>query len=192
MDSKGKKVKLALTKQRIRSKILFLLKRQSRRLRRIKSKKIKEKLFSLISFKKAKRIMFFISLDGEVETTEMIKDLQDKKLVYVPVLDKKRKIKPCFLPRNAKLKKGLYGVTEPVRKQYISLKNLDFVVVPGVAFDKRGNRLGRGKGCYDEFLRRLKKIKPSIPIVGIAFDFQILPTIPTGPKDIKVKKVLFA
>lgn len=184
--------KLTLTKKRIRSKILFLLKKQDPKIRRLKSRKIKDKLFNLISFKRAKRVMFYISLDGEVDTQEMIKEAQKTKLVYVPVLDKERKIKPCFLPKSAKLKKGLYGVTEPVKKQYVSLNKLDFVVVPGIAFDSRGNRLGRGKGCYDEFLRRLKKANPSIPVVGIAFDFQILPTIPTGPYDTKVKKVLFA
>jgi 5-formyltetrahydrofolate cyclo-ligase len=61
--------------------------------------------------------------------------------------------------------------------------------VPGLAFDKKGNRLGRGKGCYDRFLKRLPK---KIPTIGLAFDFQILPKIPAKTHDISVNKVIFA
>lgn len=84
---------------------------------------------------------------------------------------------------------GPYGVSEPAIKRFINLKDLDLVVVPGLAFDKKGNRLGRGKGCYDFFLKKLSKKTISI---GLAFNFQILPTLPTTKRDISVDKVLFA
>ena len=50
--------------------------------------------------------------------------------------------------------------------------SLDLVIVPGLAFDKKGNRLGSGKGCYDRFL---KDLPPKVPSIGLAFDFQIFP-----------------
>ena len=71
----------------------------------------------------------------------------------------------------------------------MNLKDIDLVVVPGVAFDKKGNRLGRGKGCYDYFL---KSLSPQTTTIGLAFDFQILPNIPITPQDTRVNKVLFA
>ncbi|MCX5706588.1 MAG: 5-formyltetrahydrofolate cyclo-ligase, partial [Candidatus Omnitrophica bacterium] len=60
---------------------------------------------------------------------------------------------------------------------------------PGLAFDKKGNRLGRGKGYYDRFLKKIPKDTPSI---GLAFDLQILPSVPTSSHDVSVSKVLFA
>jgi 5-formyltetrahydrofolate cyclo-ligase len=65
--------------------------------------------------------------------------------------------------------------------------DLDLVIVPGIAFDKKGRRLGRGKGCYDRFLKALPKDTPTI---GLAFDFQVLPEIPATAHDVGVKKFI--
>jgi 5-formyltetrahydrofolate cyclo-ligase len=66
---------------------------------------------------------------------------------------------------------------------------LDLVITPGVAFDKKGNRLGRGKGYYDRFLSKIPKDTPSI---GLAFNLQVLPAVPVTSQDVSVKKVIFA
>lgn len=182
----------ALTKKQIRSKILCKLKAQREAERDQKSKKIKEELFRTEVFKRAKRVMFYLSFDGEVDTFDMIKEAQNLgKIVAVPVCKKNRIIiRPCMLPLKVKLQKGPYGVCEPAIKKSINLKDLDLVIVPGVAFDKTGNRLGRGKGCYDRFL---KKLYPhGIPTIGLAFDFQILPSIPATKRDVTVDRVIFA
>lgn len=111
------------------------------------------------------------------------------KLIAVPVSGSKRNIRPCLWDARARLEKGHYGTKEPVQKNFCEIKALDLVIVPGVAFDRSGNRLGRGKGCYDSFLSRLPKDTPSI---GLAFDFQILPNLPTTPTDVSVHRVIFA
>ena len=179
-----------LTKKQIRSKILLKLKTQKEEERENKSKIIKKKLFGRQVFQKAKRVMFYISFDGEVNTKDMIKEaLKLGKIVAVPVCVKGRVIKACLLPKRAKLIKAPYGVCEPAIKRFIDLGDLDLVIVPGVAFDKKGNRLGRGKGCYDYFLRKVPK---RIPSIGLAFDFQILPSIPASSDDVSVDKVVFA
>ncbi len=179
-----------LTKKRIRSKILVKLNLQKEEDRKRKSEIIKKKLFGTKIFQKAKRVMFYISFDGEVDTKEMIKEaIKSGKMVAVPVCGKGRIIKPVILPTKAKLKKGPYGVCEPAIKRSINLENLDLVIVPGVAFNKKGNRLGRGKGCYDYFL---KKFPQRIPTIGLAFDFQILPSLPATSEDVSVNKVIFA
>lgn len=182
---------MRLTKQEIRSKILIKLKKQKEANRERKSAIIKKKLFKSPVFKRAKKIMFYISFDGEVNTREMIKEAKKTgKIIAVPVYRfKDNKIEPCLLQGRLALKRGPYGVYEPAIKRSINLEELDLVIVPGIAFDKKGNRLGRGKGCYDYFLRYLPEDTPSL---GLAFDFQILPSIPANRRDTGVKKLIFA
>lgn len=184
-----KKTAVALTKQAIRNTMLLRLKKQKEDVRNRKSIRIRKKLFRTNLFKKAKIIMFYIALNGEVETREMIKEAQNLgKIAVVPVC-KNRNLIACALDYKAKLQKGPYGVWEPVNKKPFNLGLLDLVVVPGLAFDKKGSRLGRGKGYYDRFLTRIPKEATSI---GIAFDFQVMPSVPTTPKDVNVQKIIFA
>ena len=180
-----------LTKAQIRSKILKRLKTQKEEDRNRKSKLIKDKLLRNKVFKQAKIVMFYIAFGGEVNTKEMIREAQGTgKLICVPIFRKDKEImQPAIFKDQAKLKKGPYGVLEPVIETLVEPEDLDLIVVPGLAFDKGGNRLGRGKGCYDRFLNTLSENTPSI---GLAFDFQILPFIPTTSHDVSVKKVIFS
>jgi len=180
-----------LTKAQIRSKILLKLKTQKEEYRNQKSKVIKDKLLRNKVFKKAKIVMFYIAFGGEVDTEEMIKEAKKAgKVICVPICKKDREtMQPAILDEHAKLIKGLYGVLEPVAHGTICEQDLDLVIVPGLAFDKTGRRLGRGKGFYDRFLNLLPKDTPSI---GLAFDFQILPSVPTTPRDINVQEIIFS
>ncbi len=180
-----------LTKTRIRSKILKQLKIQKEEDRNRKSKIIQNKLLRNKVFKRAKIVMFYIAFGGEVNTQEMIKKAQKiGKLVCVPVCRKdKETMHPAVLAGEAKLKKGPYGVLEPVVESLVKAEDLDLVIVPGLAFDKKGRRLGRGKGCYDRFLA---KISANTPSIGLAFRFQILPRVPTSSFDVSVKEVIFS
>lgn len=180
-----------LTKKQIRSKILLKLKTQKEEDRERKSRIIKEKLFRTREFLQAKTIMFYISFDGEVNTENMIKEAKRLgKIIAVPICkDGTRAIVSCLLPNKARLKKGPYGICEPAVKKPVHLEDLDLVIVPGIAFDKKGNRLGRGRGCYDYFLKRVPRCAASI---GLAFDFQILPSLPAFPTDVDVSRVISA
>ena len=180
-----------LTKKQMRSKMILRLKTQKEEDRERKSKIIKEKLFRTSVFKKAKIVMFYMSFDGEVNTERMIEEAYRLgKIVAVPVCKKhKITIRPCLLRKKARIKGGPYGVCEPAVKEYIKLEDLDLVIVPGIAFDKKGNRLGRGRGCYDYFLKRIPRGAVSI---GLAFDFQILPSLPATTTDVRIGKVIFA
>lgn len=191
MSTKQGKNAVVLTKQSIRSKILLLLKNQKEEDRDRKSKLIKRKLLRTKVFKKAKNVMFYVAFGGEVETNEMIKEAKKLgKIVTVPIgTNNRASLRPCILDEHAKLRKGPYGVYEPVSKCFLREINLDLVIVPGLAFDKKGRRLGRGKGCYDRFLNSLSGKTASI---GLAFDFQILPKVPTATHDVNVSRVLYA
>jgi 5-formyltetrahydrofolate cyclo-ligase len=181
----------SLTKRPLRNILLNRLRKQTEKQREGKSKLIEEKLLKQEEFIKAKRIMFYLAFDGEVKTESMIDKARSLgKQIYVPLCDTKEKtLKPCILMKDSILKKGPYQTLEPRAKTNLALEELDLAVVPALAYDKSGNRLGRGKGYYDRFLTRVSGRTHSI---GLAFDFQILPTLPVEQNDISVNKVLSA
>ena len=77
---------------------------------------------------------------------------------------------------------------EPVGEEMPADKVLDVVLVPGMAFDGDGNRLGRGRGYYDRFLNTLSNPRPKL--IGVCFDFQKTDVVPTEPTDVKVDVVV--
>lgn len=80
---------------------------------------------------------------------------------------------------------GSYSIEEPTGELFTDYAAIDFVAVPGVAFDNAGNRLGRGKGYYDRLLPRLTAFK-----AGICFPFQLVKEVPTEPFDIRMDTII--
>jgi 5-formyltetrahydrofolate cyclo-ligase len=180
-----------LTKEQLRSKMIKKLKTQKEEEQSQKSRIIANKLLKTKVFKQAKNVMFYIAFGGEVETADMMRVAKRLgKRVTVPVChDGHVTLRPCLLDEFDRLQKGPHGVCEPSTKRFLRLKDLDLVIVPGLAFDKKGNRLGRGRGCYDRLLELLPQATPTI---GLGFDFQILPFVPAKTHDINVGRVIFA
>jgi len=79
-----------------------------------------------------------------------------------------------------------FGIPEPDGELYPFPELIDVIIVPGVAFDKQNNRLGRGKAFYDKLLKTVKSKK-----VGVCFDFQMIDQVPTGEFDIKMDCVVY-
>lgn len=186
---------ISQTKSQFRLQMLRRLRRQEEVKRLIKSFQIQKKLFSLFEFIKAKTILFYLSFDAEVETFRMIdKAILENKKVAVPVIDKhNRALLPSLIfDCGYNLEVGPYGIYQPSSpyRRTLSINKLDMIVVPAVAFDLEGNRLGRGLGYYDRFLNSLPR---RIPTVGLAFDFQVLKRLPfVESHDFCVDKVLYA
>ena len=182
-------------KNYIRSQLLKKLKKQKEVERLKKSFKIHQKLFSLPEFIKAKIVFFYLSFDGEVETFRMIeKAISLGKKVAVPVIKRRtRKLSPSLIDGcGYGLELGPYGIYQPKVSRIcnIPLRTIDLIIVPAVAFDLKGNRIGRGLGYYDRFLHSLPR---RIPSIGLAFDFQVLGTIPSiEPHDFAVDRVLYS
>lgn len=177
-------------KAQIRKEILSKLHRQARKEALKKSEIIKNKLFSLPEFEKAIYVMLYASLSEEVDTTRIIDEaLEIGKKVALPRCESPEKIVPKQITdRRSDLEKGSYGIYEPKECQKnVKLEDIDLIVVPGIAFDKEQNRLGRGKGYYDKFLNELPGNKVT---VGLAFDFQIVGNLPKDSHDIPVSKVI--
>ena len=177
-------------KSRLRKHYLDLLQQQDRQEGLRKSRLIEEEFFRLPAIVKAKTILFYASLPGEVDTFAMIRKAMDlKKQVALPVvLRGQRTLIPTLTQNMKDLRLSTYGIHEPRRHKdrEIALECLDAVVVPALAFDKANNRLGRGKGYYDRFLKSLS----SAVTVGIAFDFQIADRLPFEDHDVPVHHVI--
>lgn len=161
-------------KYQLRERILTLLRSQKEEERLTNSLKIAEKLYLMPEYKNSKMILFYASFDGEVDTFEMMKQAQtENKTIALPYIDKKSNLMAPKIVQNLKdLKIGCYGIMEPSCQDSPVVKGeINLVVVPGIAFDKHNNRLGRGGGYYDRFLA---EIPTQTPTVGLAFDFQIV------------------
>ncbi|MFC1807501.1 5-formyltetrahydrofolate cyclo-ligase [Candidatus Omnitrophota bacterium] len=179
-------------KDDIRRNVLAKLRSKSNEERYRESQEIKRRLFVDKDFQIAKFIMFYVSKSYEVDTSSMIEEaLGLGKRVIVPVTDTKEKRLILSEIRDPKreLQEGPYGIYEP-KKEYmraVKIEDIDVVVVPGVAFDKKGNRIGHGGGYFDRFLKNLSK---TIPTIGLAFTSQLLERIKTLPWDIPVTRVI--
>jgi 5-formyltetrahydrofolate cyclo-ligase len=172
-------VSAAENKNQLRERILKLLKEQHSERRFAKSVDICHKLFLLDEIQNARTIMFYASFDGEVDTFEMMKQARQlgKKIALPKIVRDRNMLLPALVPLLDKLENGPFGIKQPpLDAPAVALDDLDAVVVPGVAFDRHSNRLGRGGGYYDRFMQSL----PShVPTIGLAFDFQIVEQIPS-------------
>ncbi|MCK4802196.1 5-formyltetrahydrofolate cyclo-ligase, partial [bacterium] len=178
----------------------FLKKRNNLSRDEIKSKseKIEKELFSLPEFQRAKTVMFYVSFRSEVETEKMTRNaLKLKKKIVIPVVHGEKIVVYEIKNLKKELTKGSFGIKEPKKefRRRVNQKEIDLVVVPGVVFDKRGGRLGYGRGYYDRFLRsksiRLKMSRSrKCALIGLAFDLQIARKIPLVEEDMKVDKIV--
>lgn len=155
-----------------------------------KSKEIQKLLFGMQEYKKAQKILYYISYDNEVNTHEMIKEsVSQGKTVVVPKTDKKQhKLMLSELVCWDDLECGTYNILEPKKEciKEIHHEVIDLLIVPGVVFDFRGNRIGHGMGYYDKLLCHCI-CKPKI---GLAFDFQIVDQVPIEKHDVRVDKIV--
>ena len=156
--------------------------------RRVKSHRILRKLSREPVFRRAEHVAFYYGIAPEVETRFFLgKALKDKK-IYLPRIDPKKSLALCrvrSLPRD--LKKGAYNIREPrAFCKERPARQMDIIIVPGVAFDKRGGRLGRGGGYYDRLLRKA----PKVVEIGLCFREQIVKKVPMKTHDVRVDRVI--
>lgn len=179
-------------KHKIRKHIKTIISSYSELEKSRKSGIIKNKLFNEEAFKKARVVMFYVSLKDEVDTYPMIDEaLKTGKRICVPVIlkEEKKLIAGEIHNRIKDLESQHFGIYQPRqdRVKEVPLDDINLVVVPGVAFDKKNIRLGRGHGYYDRFLSGLPKTTKTI---GLAFDFQVVEDLPQDPHDIPVWKTI--
>jgi 5-formyltetrahydrofolate cyclo-ligase len=155
-----------------------------------KSRKAAEKFFLTKDYMEATNILLYFPFRSEIDTTIIIKKaLQDCKKIILPrVLDKNLDL--YFIENyEHQLKKGSYGIMEPVPElcKPAEISDIDLAIVPGVCFDKNFNRLGYGGGFYDKLLPLLNN---NVKKIALCFEMQVLPEIPISDYDIKVDKII--
>lgn len=138
----------------------------------------------------AKRIFIYVSYENEVETKDIIQySLDNKKEIYVPKTNIKEKtMKAIKINSLDELIVDNYGILEPkdVDKKSISDK-FDLIIMPGLAFDRNGNRIGYGGGYYDKYISNLnyKVLK-----IALSYDLQLFKNIKSENHDIKVDCII--
>jgi 5-formyltetrahydrofolate cyclo-ligase len=140
-------------------------------------------------WRRAESILFYAPLPEEPDTWQLLLDaLAAGKTVALPrFVAETNSYAACQIQEIARdIRTGQYGIREPQEFCVkISLNRLDLILVPGVAFDLDGHRLGRGKGFYDQLLGVLHG-----PTCGVAFDQQIVGQIPVEPHDVRLSCIL--
>lgn len=153
-----------------------------------KSAAIREKLENLPEFKAAKKIMAYVSTNEEVDTHELIKNAFKKgHTVYIPKIDR-NELKIIPVRSWEVLEPGTFSILEPMMSEASEEANpedLDLILVPGIAFDKRGHRIGHGGGFYDRTLKNTKAFK-----IGLAFHEQIIDEVPNEEHDVSMDLII--
>ncbi len=137
-------------------------------------------------FQKAQTVLLYYSLPDEVHTHDFIQKWYNRKRILLPVVVKDT-LELYTYTGTDKVTIGAYGIKEPTEGKFNNLKDIDLAIIPGVAFDRRGNRLGRGKGYYDRLLPFLVGTYK----LGICFPYQLLESVPTEDFDIRMNEVIY-
>lgn len=140
------------------------------------------------AYKAAKTIYGYLPYNQEVRTVPMLEQaLKDGKRVAVPkVYDDEMKF--LYLDDLTKVEKGYAGIPEPIADEPVADDETALVLMPGLAFDPQGHRIGYGGGFYDRFLAA----EPNHPTLALCYEFQMLPELHTEEHDIPVDTVLWA
>ncbi len=132
-------------------------------------------------------MLLYHSLPDEVDTHAFIRRWSARKRILLPVV-KGDDLELRLYTGDDRLTEGAFHIDEPTGTAFTDYAAIDLAVIPGVAFDRQGNRLGRGKGYYDRLLPRI----PTAYKLGLCFPFQVLNQIPAEAHDIPMDEVLTA
>jgi 5-formyltetrahydrofolate cyclo-ligase len=156
------------------------------------SSAIVHRLLDLDEMKLAKTICTYLNTGSEVRTHDVLTwAFSSSKRVLVPVVDKAKHRLYFSEVKNpdVELEKGTFGIPEPKvqYRRYFPLEEAEVILVPGLAWDIRGYRIGYGKGFYD---RSINALRHYIPKIGLAYEFQIIQKLPISRYDRKVDSIV--
>lgn len=135
------------------------------------------------AFMMADRILMYHSLPDELSTHDFLNKWAGRKSFFLPRVNG---VNLEILPYDqSRLELGSFHIEEPTGNDTVEPSEIEMVVVPAVAYDRRGNRLGRGKGFYDRLLKNTRAAK-----VGIGYDFQLIDEVPAEPHDVSMDIVI--
>lgn len=153
-----------------------------------KSRILGEKFLASEAYRNARTIYGYLPYNQEVRTVPMLRQaLADGKKVAVPKVYGEE-MKFLYITDLDRAEKGYAGIPEPIGDEPVAEDSTALVLMPGLAFDPEGHRIGYGGGFYDKFLAR----EPGHPTVALCYDFQVVPKLETEEFDVPVDLVIWA
>jgi 5-formyltetrahydrofolate cyclo-ligase len=158
------------------------------------SRRIVGAFMSLPEYATSETVMFYIDVRSEVRTRHDLEfALQSGKTIVVPWCNAEGELELFRLESMDELELGMYRILEPkmdlrhLPEKQVAVESLDLIMVPGVGFDRRGARMGHGKGYYDKLLQHARR---DTPLVALAFECQLFEEIPVADHDIFMDKII--
>lgn len=136
-------------------------------------------------FKEAKTVMLYFPVHNEVDLRELVRQYHDQKtFLYPSIAHGTNDMEVRVFEPHTPFHKGRFGIPQPNTSAYRG--SIDMIIVPGISFDRQCNRVGRGGGFYDRFLKRYRHSYK----VGVGYDFQLHKDVPHGLFDIRMNRVV--
>ena len=172
-----------MTKYEIRKKIKDLRTMLNEEDRIDAADRIFAKIEELAAFQLADKILMYHSLPDELDTKRFLKKWKNLKRFYLPRVNG---VNLEILPyEESRLEIGSFHIEEPTGDDTVPVEEIELLIVPGVAFDRKGHRLGRGKGFYDRLLSNGSATK-----IGVAYDFKLVDDLPSLPHDVPMDIII--
>ncbi|MDE6341585.1 MAG: 5-formyltetrahydrofolate cyclo-ligase [Muribaculaceae bacterium] len=172
-----------MEKSEIRRKIRNMRQMLSEMEKQSAAEEVFSRLEKTAAFMMADTILMYHSLPDELSTISFLKKWRDRKRFFLPRVNG---VNLEILPyEETRLELGSFHIEEPTGNDVADVDDIELMVVPAVAFDRRGNRLGRGKGFYDRLLATSRATK-----VGVGYDFQLFDSLPVEPHDVAMDMVI--
>lgn len=151
-----------------------------------RSAPIMARVEQLPQFQQADTVLLYWSMDDEVQTHDFVNRWYDRKRILLPCVDGNDLRLRQYTGPACLVAGEQFGIGEPTGEEFSDYDSIQLIVVPGVAFDRQNNRMGRGRGFYDRLLKNASNAFK----VGVAFDFQVVPLVPTEPFDVPMDAVV--
>jgi 5-formyltetrahydrofolate cyclo-ligase len=176
--------KLQRAKQSMRELLVQKRRMLSAEDRKLYSEQVLEQLEKMQCFREAKTVLLYYPVQNEVDVLPLVKRYKKEKTLLFPVSHRHSMTVHPYAG-NAMMHRGKFGIPEPTTPAYEG--TIDLVIVPAVAFDKTGRRLGRGRGYYDRFIKK----HTHAVLVGVGYDFQLVDEVPSARHDQRVHRIIF-
>ncbi|MDE6009927.1 MAG: 5-formyltetrahydrofolate cyclo-ligase [Muribaculaceae bacterium] len=172
-----------MEKSHIRRKINTMRRMLSEEERLSAAEEVFSRLEQTAAFLLADKVLMYHSLPDELSTRGFLKKWGTRKHFFLPRVNG---VNLDILPyEESRLELGSFHIEEPVGNDTVDPDEIELMIIPAVAYDRKGNRLGRGKGFYDRLLGEVKATK-----IGVGYEFQLIDEIPVEDHDVPMDMVI--